>query len=131
MQFWNKIKNICKKTSPTILNEVQEQPILSEQNEDLSEGVYVIFELQNNGEQNVLVDAINPNQTAIKSLGIFLFLSSIGKLTPEILKEIGELILEKPELAESCYKAIKYSEELDKQFDLPTMKPSDVFQFRH
>ena len=98
---------------------------------DQDNGFFVFFELKNDGDQNIYLEGITPNNDAIQSLGLFLYLIESGNLYGEIIQEIKTLAKNKPELEEALKQALIYKNLLDNQLDTPTMRPSDVFNLRH
>ena len=129
MRFWHKIKNIFKKTSLPSVPEIPDEE--DGEDEEDPTGIYIVFELKNNGDQNIYVDTIDPNPISSQSLGLFLFLIETGNLYGEILKEIKDLSKLRPECKEYLEQAFGYKQLLETQLDSPTMRPSDVFNFKH
>lgn len=95
------------------------------------DGIYIVFELKNDGNQNIYIDGIEPNMTACQSMGLFLFLLDSGNMFPEILGEMELLKKDQPDNTEYIDIALQYKKLLSRQVDAPTMKPTDVFGFKH
>lgn len=134
-KYWQKITKFwAENSSPLEINSKldSKENKENEENDDLDNGIYVLFELKNNGDQNIKITNLQGNEIAGQSLAVFLLLSETGNLYNEVMQEIIQLNIEEPENKPYFKEILKYKQILDSKVEKPpvTMRPSDVFNIR-